>query len=118
MELSSSRFKSLAVTLGVSLWFFIISNAVGVFSIEVFVIFITAVFTLTQFLASKLEEGLNYFAIINTKVFLGIIFIVLFVPYGILFKILKIDPLRVKIEGGSYWLKIDKIKDSSDWKQY
>jgi len=39
MQTSSPRFKSLAVTAGMSFWFFIISNAVGLFSIEVFLIF-------------------------------------------------------------------------------
>jgi len=34
MELSSQRFKALAVTAGFSLWFFIITSATGLFSIE------------------------------------------------------------------------------------
>jgi|TARA_B110000495_G_C23033338_1_gene616150 hypothetical protein len=118
MKLSSPRFKSMAVTLGFSFWFFIILNSVNIFSIEIFLIFIATVFVLTQLLSLKIESLLNYFAIINTKIFLGITFIGLIIPYGIFFKILKIDPLRTKIEGDSYWLKIDKIKDSNNWKQY
>ena len=40
MELSSPRFKAAAVTAGFSLWFFIISSSIGLFSIEVFAIFV------------------------------------------------------------------------------
>ena len=48
MELSSPRFKALAVTAGFSLWFFIISSAVGLFSYEAFTIFVAILISITQ----------------------------------------------------------------------
>ena len=51
MELSSPRFKALAVTAGFSFWFFIISSATGLFSIEALVIFLVLVITITQIFA-------------------------------------------------------------------
>ena len=44
MEFSSHRFKALTVSAGFSFWFFIISTALGFFSIEIFVIFVVSVF--------------------------------------------------------------------------
>ena len=52
MELSSLRFKALAVTAGFSLWFFIISSGAGLFSIEAFVIFVAITISITQIFAS------------------------------------------------------------------
>ena len=113
MELSSARFKALAVTAGFSLWFFIISSAINLFSIEAFAIFVLITASITQIFAIKLSKALNIFAIINTKIFLGILYI-----YGIFFKILRVDLLRLKKQSASYWLDIDKIKQSTNFRQY
>ena len=118
MELSSVRFKSLAVTAGFSLWFFIISSATGLFSFEALVIFVAITITITQIFALKLSKALDIFAVINTKIFLGILFVFVISLYGIFFKMLRIDLLRLKKHGTSYWLEIDKIKQSSSVKQY
>jgi len=118
MELSSPRFKALAVTAGFSFWFFIISSTIGLFSIEVFVIFVILTITITQIFALKLSKALDIFAIINTKIFLGMLFIFVISLYGIFFRILRIDLLRLKKQGVSYWLEIDKIKQSTAVKQY
>ena len=82
MELSSPRFKALAVTAGFSLWFFIISSATNLFSIEAFTIFVLITISITQIFAIKLSKALDIFAIINTKVFLGILFVLL--PLGLI----------------------------------
>ena len=118
MELSSPRFKALAVTAGFSFWFFIITSASGLFSIEALVIFLALIITITQIFALKLSKALDIFAIINTKIFLGILFIFIITSYGIFFKILRIDLLRLKKQSSSYWLDIDEIKKSTDVKQY
>ena len=118
MELSSARFKALAVTAGFSLWFFIISSAVGLFSFEAFTIFVAILISITQIFAFKLSKALDIFALINTKVFLGILFIFVVSLYGIFFKVLCIDLLRLKKQSSSYWLDIDKIKQSTIFKQY
>ena len=118
MELSSTRFKALAVTAGFSLWFFIISSATGLFSIDAFVIFVVITISITQIFALKLSKALDIFAIINTKIFLGILFVFVISLYGIFFKMLRIDLLRLKKQRTSYWLEIDKIKQSSSVKQY
>jgi len=118
MELSSSRFKALAVTAGFSLWFFIISSATGLFSIDAFVIFVAITITITQIFAFKLSKALDIFAIINTKIFLGILFIFVVSFYGVFFKVLHIDLLRLKKQSSSYWLNTDKIKQSTIFKQY
>ena len=118
MELSSPRFKALTVTAGFSLWFFIITSATGLFSIESFVIFLVLTIIITQIFALKLSKALDIFAIINTKIFLGILFICIISLYGIFFRVLRIDLLRFKKQGTSYWLEIDKIKQSTSVKQY
>ena len=118
MELSSARFKALAITAGFSLWFFIISSAAGLFSFEVFTIFVAILISITQIFAFKLSKALDIFALINTKVFLGILFIFVVSLYGIFFKVLCIDLLRLKKQSSSYWLDIDKIKQSTIFKQY
>ena len=118
MELSSPRFKAMAVTAGFSLWFFIISSATGLFSIEAFVIFIAATIFTTQIFALKLSKALDIFAIINTRIFLGILFVFVISLYGIFFKVLRIDLLRLKKQSSSYWLDIDEIKQSTIFKQY
>ena len=118
MELSSARFKALAITAGFSLWFFIISSAAGLFSFEVFTIFVAILISITQIFAFKLSKALDIFALINTKVFLGILFIFVVSLYGIFFKVLCIDLLRLKKQSSSYWLDIDKIKQSTIFRQY
>tara|TARA_Y100000748_G_C15487964_1_gene485465 strand:+ start:324 stop:671 length:348 start_codon:yes stop_codon:yes gene_type:complete len=107
MQTSSPRFKSLAVTAGLSFWFFIFSNAAGVFIIEYFAVFVIVILTITQVFTKKISKGLDIFAIINTKVFLGILFIFVITIYGILFRFLRIDLLRLKKRNDSYWLKIE-----------
>ena len=107
MELSSPRFKSLAVTAGLSFWFFIITNLTGYFSLLTIVLFVIILGSITQVFAKKLSKVLNVFAIYNTKIFLGITFVLVISIYGILFKILKIDLLRLKNKSDSYWLEIE-----------
>ena len=118
MELSSPRFKALAVTAGFSFWFIIITTGIGVFSFELLGIFVAITITITQIFSVKLSKGLDIFAIINTKIFLGILFIFVVSLYGIFFKILKIDLLRLKKQSSSYWLDLDDIKQSTVFKQY
>ena len=111
MQTSSPRFKSLAVTAGMSFWFFIILNAVGLFSIEVFLIFIGILFTLTQIFAKKISRGLDIFSVFNTKIFLCSLFIFVISIYCVLFKLLRIDLLRLKNQKNSYWLDIEKSEN-------
>ena len=118
MELSSTRFKALAVTAGFSLWFFIISSATSLFSIEAFTIFVLITISITQIFAIKLSKALDIFAIINTKIFLGILFIFVVSLYGIFFKILRVDLLRLKKQSTSYWLDTNKVKQSTSYRQY
>ena len=102
MELSSPRFKALAVSAGLTFWFFIITNSLGVFSIEFFLIFVGVVFVVFQILAIKVSKILDYIAIFNTKIFLGILFVTVISFYGIFFKLLRIDLLRLKQQNNSY----------------
>ena len=118
MELSSPRFKALAVTAGFSFWFFIISSATDLFSFEAFAIFVAIMIFITQIFAFKLSKALDIFAIINTKIFLGILFVFVVSLYGIFFKVLHIDLLRLKKQSSSYWLDTDKIKQSTIFRQY
>jgi hypothetical protein len=118
MELSSPRFKALAVTAGFSFWFIIITTGIGIFSFELLGIFLAITITITQIFSVKLSKGLDIFAVINTKIFLGILFIFLISLYGIFFKILRIDLLRLKKQSSSYWLDLDDIKQSTIFKQY
>ena len=107
MKTSSPRFKALAVSAGLSFWFFIITSSVGVFSLQYLVIFAGSVFAITQIFALKISKGLDIFAIINTKIFLGILFVCVIAIYGILFRFLRIDLLRLKKQPDSYWLEIE-----------
>ena len=118
MELSSPRFKSIAVTAGLSFWFFIIITAFGIFSFEILLIFIASVFTITQILSSKISKGLDIFAKINTKIFLGVLFIFVISIYGILFRILRIDLLRLKKQNNTYWLDMEHNTTDEMGKQY
>tara|TARA_Y100000782_G_C9946602_1_gene165771 strand:- start:78 stop:434 length:357 start_codon:yes stop_codon:yes gene_type:complete len=118
MKTSSSRFKSLAVTAGFSFWFFIITSVSGLFSIELLLIFIASVLIITQIFAKKISKGLDIFAMINTKVFLGILFGTMICIYGIIFRLLRIDLLRLKKQNDSYWLDLEQTKPYRIWKQY
>jgi len=118
MKLSSPRFKALAVTAGFSFWFIIITTGIGVFSFELFGIFLAVIIAITQIFSVKLSKGLDIFAVINTKIFLGILFVFVISLYGILFKVLRIDLLRLKKQSSSYWLDLDNIKQSTNFKQY
>ena len=118
MELSSSKFKALAVSAGFSLWFFIISNAIGIFSIELMASFVAIIIIVTQIFAVKLSKLLNIFAIYNTKIFLGILFVIIISLYGILFRVLRIDLLRLQKQQETYWLDIEQLKVYRIFKQY
>ena len=118
MELSSPRFKALAVTAGFTFWFFIITSATGVFSFELLGIFVAVTIGITQIFSVKLSKGLDIFAIINTKIFLGILFVFVISIYGIIFRILRIDLLRLKKQDKTYWLEMEDAKLKKIWKQY
>ena len=118
MKLSSPRFKALTVSAGLTLWFFIITSIIGIFTLEYFVIFIAIIFPLMQFMSIKVSSALDIFAIYNTKFFLAILFVFVFSLYGILFRILKIDLLRTKIHNDSYWLDMEHLKSSRMLKQF
>jgi len=118
MERSSSKFKALAVSAGLSFWFFIISSITGMFSIEAMLLFILAIVITSQIFAIKLSKALDVFAIINTKIFLGILFIFLVSIYGMIFRLLKIDLLRLKKQKETYWLATNDFKPNKISKQY
>ena len=118
MKLSSPRFKSVAVTAGLSFWFFIIISAFSIFSFEILLIFIASVLTITQVFSSRISKGLDIFAVINTKIFLGALFIFVISIYGILFRILQIDMLRLKNHDDTYWLDIEHNDYDEVSKQY
>jgi hypothetical protein len=118
MKTSSTRFKSLAVSAGMSFWFFIITSSAALFSIEIMIIFVVTIFTITQIFTKKISKGLDIFAVINTKIFLGILFITIISIYGILFKFLRIDLLRLKKQKNSYWLDVEETKSTGIRKQY
>jgi len=71
-----------------------------------------------QFLAMKVSMALDVFAIYNTKVFLGILFVLIISLYGIFFKVLKIDLLRLKKQEKTYWLKMENAEKNNILKQY
>ena len=118
MQTSSPRFKSLAVTAGLSFWFFIITSSTGIFSIEILIIFVAVILSITQIFTKKVSKGLDIFAIINTKIFLGILFGTIISIYGILFRLLQIDLLRLKKQNNSYWLDVEQTKPHRIRKQY
>ena len=118
MQFSSSRFKSVAVTAGLTFWFAILASAFGSFSFEYLIIFSLSVLAITQIFAYKISKALDKFAIINTKIFLGALFIFVISIYGILFKLLKIDLLRLKTKEESHWLDIEDTKSERIRKQY
>ena len=118
MQFSSPRFKSLAVTAGLTFWFVILTTAFGSFSFEYLIIFLLGVLAVTQIFAYKVSKILDKFAIFNTKIFLGILFIFVISIYGVLFKLLRIDLLRLKRNDQSYWLDIEETKKERIRKQY
>ena len=118
MELSSQRFKALAVSAGFTFWFIIITSVIVGFSIEALVIFVVIVFPLMQLLALKVSKALDIFAIYNTKFFLGILFVTVITVYGFLFKLLRIDLLRLKKQNVTYWLPMKQLRPSRIFKQY
>ncbi len=118
MQTSSPRFKSIAVSAGLTFWFFIISSTAGFFSLEILLLFMGIIFSVTQIFTKKISKGLDIFAIINTKIFLGILFIFIISIYGILFRLLKIDLLRLKKQKNSYWLDVEQTKPDRIRKQY
>ena len=118
MNASSPRFKSLAVTAGLSFWFFIITSSTEVFYVEILIIFVAIVISVTQIFVKKISKGLDIFAIINTKIFLGILFGTVISIYGILFRLLRIDLLRLKKQDGTYWLDVEQTKHHRIRKQY
>ena len=118
MQASSPRFKSLAITAGLSFWFFIITSSTGIFSIEILIIFVAIVLSVTQIFANKISRGLDIFAIINTKIFLGILFVAVISLYGILFRLLRVDLLRLKKQNDTYWLNVEQTEPDKIRKQY
>ena len=118
MEHSTPRFKALAVSAGFSFWFFIITSVTGIFSIEIMLSFILVIVIVSQIFAIKLSKALDVFAIINTKIFLGILFIFVVSIYGIIFRLLKIDLLRFKTRKKTYWLDTNDFKSRKILKQY
>jgi len=118
MKLSSPRFKALTVSAGLTLWFFIVTSIIGVFTIEYFAIFIAIVFPLMQLLSIKISSALDVFAIYNTKFFLGILFVFVISLYGIFFKILRIDLLSLKKHDDTYWSEMEQLKSSRILKEY
>ena len=107
--ISSYRFKALTVTTGFSLWFFILTSAADIFTWYLFVGFVAVLAIATQILAQRITSALEIFAAINTKVFLGIVFIFVISLYGILFRILRIDLLRIRTGNrqSTYWLPME-----------
>ena len=78
----------------------------------------TAVLSVTQIFAKKISKGLDIFAIINTKIFLGILFCTMISVYGIFLRLLRIDLLRLKKQSNSYWLDVEQTKPDRIRKQY
>ena len=118
MEFSSPKFKAFAVSAGLTFWLFIITNSLGMFSIENFLIFVGIIFIVFQILSKKISKVLDYIAIFNTKIFLGILFVGVISFYGIFFKLLRIDLLRLKQESHSYWLNTEQNEIENIRKQY
>ena len=118
MQLSSPRFKSIAVTAGLTFWFVILTSATGYFSYEYLIFFSLSVLTITQIFAYKVSKGLDKFAVFNTTVFLGLLFIFMISIYGILFKLLRIDLLRLKKNKETYWLDVETTNKERIVKQY
>ena len=80
-------------------------------------IFVASVIILTQIFALKISKGLDIFAIINTRIFLGLLFIFVISIYGIILRTIKVDLLRLKNEKETYWLEMDSSSNDLE-KQY
>lgn len=70
-----------------------------------------------QILAVKVSRLLDIFAIYNTKLFLGILFILVISVYGIIFRVLRIDLLRLKNNKNTFWLNME-LSENRILKQY
>lgn len=103
------RLKSLAVTAGLSFWFYVITSSAGVLEPWHLLAFASAVLVATQSFAPRVSRGLDVVAIANTAVFLGLLFATLISLYGLLFRALGVDLLRARggrRTGGTHWLSI------------
>lgn len=101
------RLKSLAVTAGLSFWFYVIASSAGVLEPWHLLAFASAVLAATQAFPSRVSRGLDAVAIVNTAVFLGLLFATLISLYGLLFRALRVDLLRTRrAGGGTYWLPL------------
>lgn len=109
----STRIKAAIVCLGCSFWFFVVTSAIGVFSFYLLILFVIPVFAVTQIFSKKLERILDYIAIINTRIFLGLLFVFVISVYGIIFKVLRIDLLRNNESPA--WLS---VQNNTEEKQY
>jgi len=118
MERSSDKFKAIAVSAGMTFWLIVISNALGFFSFELLGIFMMSIFSITLILAKRIARVLDAFAIFNTKVFLGIMYITIISLYGLIFRLLRIDLLRLRSQEKTYWLNIEQLKEERILKQY
>ena len=76
--ISLDKVSAIAVTAGLTFWFVIITSTIGYFSYEYLIIFSISILAITQIFAYKVSKGLDKFAIFNTTVFLGLLFIFIF----------------------------------------
>lgn len=118
MELTSPRIKALTVSIAFILWFYVGTSIFGIFSLLTLIVFTIVIFTVMQILALRIASILNIFAMYNTKIFLGILFALVISVYGIYFKILRIDLLRLKTTNNTYWLEMKNINEERIFKQY
>ena len=77
-----------------------------------------SIVTITQIFAKKVSKGLDVFALANTKIFLGTLFVSIVFSYGLLFKFLRIDLLRLQKKSTTYWLEMEELKQDRIFKQY
>ena len=100
------RLRSLAVTAGLSFWFYVLTSAAGVLEPWHLLAFASAVLAATQAFPSRVSRGLDMVAVANTAAFLGLLFATLISLYGLLFRALRVDLLRARGGGreGTYWL--------------
>ncbi len=71
-----------------------------------------------QLLALKVSKVLDILSIYTTKVFLGILFVTVISLYGIFFRILRIDLLRLRKQKKTYWLLMEQLSEKRILKQY
>lgn len=115
---TTPRIKAITVTVGISFWVIVLTTITDTFKIELIIPFVVILATLSQIFSVKLERVLNIFAKYNSIFFLGIVFVTLISIYGILFKLLRIDLLRLKKQEKTYWLNYDIIAQSSKETEY